>query len=793
MNLGKLIISSAILLFSWGNLISQTDCGIHPENYSYSITDAAFIADSTIVMICSGGQILKSKDLGANWYRINSGTEYNLRKIQFIDDSTGYILDTYSNLLRTDDAGEDWFSVPSQNAVNLFFLSADTGFLVGDGGIIKKTNDGGKSWINQIKSSNDLKAVYFVNDSVGFIGGSSSTLFKTTDFGTSWVEIDMDPFSWSMKIIDMVFTSEAVGYLMGDEGEIIKTTDQGNSWSLIYDISTDWASSIYFTDENTGYVVGGWSNPTFVKTTDAGLTWQEIEIDYFVSFSGIAFNENGKNGIVVGSGTSNGSTSEPGNIVKISENWGENWDDKSYLDGENDFYDIVFFEDSVGYLFGGYYYWLGNGYKTYNKGLTWEKLNISAEDNIVDCYFINKDIGFIDVANDSIYRTLDGGNTWMVLPGVASSNFKSNHIYFFSQDTGFYTTGAYILKTETFGNEWDTVAGPGYWINDIDFINDSVGIAVGYRAASMTTDRGNTWNSIETLANEYLQTVFFMSRDDIYIAGQDGLIFISEDGGIGWTKLETSITSDIVDLYFNSNSEGIAITNSGGGLGYVYLSNDAGLSWSLFSTVFENIYKYADVNLGKGFIIGERGTLIKLEPNYPPLFPSYIIGDTLVFRDSTNTYLLWGSSEDSLNWSAESAEEFTDFGDSIHVSWSDTGYYSISLYLENICGISQARELMIHVIDSIPNNDTLNIFDFNKIENKLLLYPNPLDDLLYVKLQEKSLEFIIKIYDLRGSLIWCGEAEAGIARIELQDFKPGLYLIEVRNYQEVYSGIFIKR
>lgn len=77
---------------------------------------------------------------------------------------------------------------------SIFFLNADTGFVVGSGlgpvtqsydGVILRTLDGGVTWDTTHIWPN-LMDVQFINSTVGFAGGQDGAIYKTTDMGNSW-------------------------------------------------------------------------------------------------------------------------------------------------------------------------------------------------------------------------------------------------------------------------------------------------------------------------------------------------------------------------------------------------------------------------------------------------------------------------------------------------------------------------------------------------------------------------------------------------------------------------------
>jgi len=60
-----------------------------------------------------------------------------------------------------------------------------------------------------------------------------------------------------------------IGNYKGGKGRILKTTDGGNNWTLCGNPPSTYYYSVYFANENTGWVAGN----SIIKTTDGGNTW----------------------------------------------------------------------------------------------------------------------------------------------------------------------------------------------------------------------------------------------------------------------------------------------------------------------------------------------------------------------------------------------------------------------------------------------------------------------------------------------------------------------------------------
>ena len=158
---------------------------------------------------------------------------------------------------------------------SVFFVNADTGYIVGKGKIFLKTTDGGNTWNNKVlefvsDNNYSFNSVFFTNTTTGYIVGQGGLILKTTDGGTSWSWISSPTY---LSLQSVFFPDANTGYAVGGDynskSVIIKTFDAGLSWTVQTDkIITGLLKSVYFTNANTGYVAG--TNGTILKTTDGG-------------------------------------------------------------------------------------------------------------------------------------------------------------------------------------------------------------------------------------------------------------------------------------------------------------------------------------------------------------------------------------------------------------------------------------------------------------------------------------------------------------------------------------------
>jgi len=89
-----------------------------------------------------------------------------------------------------------------------------------------------------------------------------------------WQWQEPQPTGNFMRALD--FINENTGYAAGNIGTVMKTTNGGMNWELKNIGFEIILLSIFFIDENTGFVSGG-NNGTILKTTNGG-SQQEIPV-----------------------------------------------------------------------------------------------------------------------------------------------------------------------------------------------------------------------------------------------------------------------------------------------------------------------------------------------------------------------------------------------------------------------------------------------------------------------------------------------------------------------------------
>ena len=105
------------------------------------------------------------------------------------------------------------------------FPDPQHGWMVGVGGKVLATADGGTTWQPQnVGSNSELRGVYFVSQFDGWVVGTAGVIRRTSDGGRSWQPQNS---GGTFNLNAVRFVNPTTGWIVGDNGSILKTTDSG--------------------------------------------------------------------------------------------------------------------------------------------------------------------------------------------------------------------------------------------------------------------------------------------------------------------------------------------------------------------------------------------------------------------------------------------------------------------------------------------------------------------------------------------------------------------------------------
>lgn len=595
----QLLFILTISVFIMQNAYSQGWTWQNPSVNGNNLMSIEMVNASTGYAAGNAGTVVKTTNNGVTWTTMYTGTATHIYSIDFVDINIGYASGINGLILKTIDGGNSWDSLgtaTNASLYNLEFLNTNTGYASGSSGTVIKTTDAGATWVTQVTpNSTALFAMDFVDVNTGYASGNLAFVFKTTDGGANWTLATTMPGGYA--VFGMHFINADTGIATNMLSEALKTTDGGQTWSVqsLDDEYYPYLRSVYFVDENTGYIAGGEDEFIYAgyiyKTTNGGDNWERQLLSMGSYFFDIYFTS-ANNGMAVG---------ESGEIFKTT-NGGVNWVPLKSAATTSSLNAVHFPTPDTGYAVA----W-GEVIKTTNAGQNWIALtHPNPNHNSDGVFFVNGNTGFIGAEQNTIWKTTDGGVTWA---DRQSPEFSLYHEFYFTSETTGYMAGAQgkISKTTDGGDTWFGQTSPTTWdYRDMIFVNQNTGFIAGIQGTMAkttnggdnwilksvpsglsnfssldfygdtgiavtsnfgkvirTTDLGETWVEIPIPTNIGLTGVDIINSTTAYITGWVGMILKSTDAGLTWTRMLSSTNKNIEDLYFPTENSGFAIGMEG--------------------------------------------------------------------------------------------------------------------------------------------------------------------------------------------------------------------------------------
>ena len=277
----------------------------------------------------------------------------------------------------------------------VFFLDSKRGWVGGDEGFLSRTDDGGKSWIQQSVGTGDaINDIFFRDKEDGFLLAGNA-IFVSRDSGIRWSEarrfLPKDFDGASVELYSVRFPSKKKGWVVGSisrrdrviDSILINTVDGGDTWQRQSAPSKLELIHLDFDNEKRGWIVG--AGGTILKTEDAGLTWTKQNAGTTSTIYHIEI-RNDKRGWAVG---------ERGTILRTTDG-----------------------------------------------GATWDPVQIEAKSTLLSVQFLGEDDGWAVGRGGTILRSGDGGRSWVQ---QVSSTKQNLYALYFNKKIGWAVGGDGIV------------------------------------------------------------------------------------------------------------------------------------------------------------------------------------------------------------------------------------------------------------------------------------------------------------------------------------------------------------
>ena len=257
-----------------------------------------------------------------------------------------------------------------------------------------------------------------------------------------------------------------------------------------------------------------------------------------------------------------------------------------------------------------------------NEGTDWDEIKMKdvADETITatieDIYFTTSSHGFMCGAFGYLAHTIDGGYTWdsiqVDLPSGITSFGTWKDIDFNGTQFGYgITNQAIFMYSDNGGDHWEAtkiseIGGAGY--NCIKAVSRDLVIVAGENGAILqSTDGGANWNDVSLVGttNDYY-SIEFISATVGFIVGSDGMIVRTLDGGLSWQEIQSG-GETLHTISFGTNMIGYAF----GRTNTAYKTIDAGATWMPLTITGPLSHWFASHFIGDmGWIVGSTGKVM---------------------------------------------------------------------------------------------------------------------------------------------------------------------------------------
>lgn len=196
-----------------------------PAQTSESITGFYLFAPSVAYITGTNGYIARSFDSGGTWdSNIQTNTSENLKDVTYFDFQIGFAIGENGQISWTN-GGNVWETLPKLTDFDLNALAkldSNSAVIVGDKGVILKSEDKAKTWrLIQTDYQENLNSVDFWDENLGIIVGENGFTLQTKDGGETWFRIESGT---TRNLFGVSMGNPLVAFAVGEEGTILNYT-----------------------------------------------------------------------------------------------------------------------------------------------------------------------------------------------------------------------------------------------------------------------------------------------------------------------------------------------------------------------------------------------------------------------------------------------------------------------------------------------------------------------------------------------------------------------------------------
>ena len=757
-----------------------------PENQYEALLDICFVNKNVGYAVggLSKSSIIKTIDGGKTWVQQDPGSYYYLRSVYFTDEQDGWAVGSYNAILHTTDGGKNWNRITVKNTEldityhKVAFIDKQNGWIRDSKRRILKTNDGGTTWNLFDSVDVDIDDFYFNNSKHGW-AIDFWHIYETKDGGESWtinyIAGYTQPILDGVSYASVFFQNENVGWI-GGYGSMVTTSDAGKTWKKVDGIDrNDILRTIHFTDNETGFAMT--EGRIYYQTNDGGKTWNRKDTGICGSIVGLAFID--KNNAWA--------TDYQGSIIKMS-NQGNTWEVQR--GNPEEVINMSFASENIGFRIGRH----GLVAKTVDGGTTWNKLNANTVTDNIRIKFVDINTGWIlnnsNYGLSTVLKTIDGGITWQKKL-ITNNNRGLNDLFFVDNKNGWAVGTFDVYKTTDGGENWFSVSlGRTFFAESIYFSDSKNGWILGSdnskRQILKTTNGGDSWSVIQTPIIPNRQNnaykIYFKNVNEGWVIGSQ-VVLRTTDGGQTWLEQNFKVQGkydylNITTINFADDRNGWVLT----GWGKMFRTIDGGATWNMEDSeltimAFLNSQNGWAMDINKSFskyesVLLATSNVIIIKPTPKAIISTDIKGIifepfTVKMTANTGTGLSYQWLKDDVIIPNETMAIY---------EAKKSGKYNVSVSKDGCTKTSET--LNISILIPLSNSEEVG-------EETVQIYPNPSRGTFNLILPKALQNADIQLFDMLGrerSLVYVGEQ----ARAE--GLPTGTYFLRVSKGEKMVNN-----
>lgn len=554
----------------------------------------------------SNGRILKTSNGGLTWSLQPAGISNELKGICFNSQDTGVAVGQYV-IVYTNNGGASWTvnSYPSKDFTAVHFPTSMVGYAVGLNGALMKSNNKGANWTDIALPvalvNTNFADVFFTSIDTGYII-AGNYLLKTMNGGLYWSKKRIG----NVQLNALHFLDDNNAYVVGENGFVARSSNAGGLFgpvasfthSVIQNCGT---TTLQFSNQSDPALGYKWYRNGLLMSTSYNYTqvYSGADVDTFklVAINGCCSDTFVKvisipiYNPIVASVTSDTSICF-GNSLSLNASGGSNysWSPSVGLSSTTIANPVTTLTSSVTYsvvVLDAYGVCRDTAVVNVNVAASiapdvWLKLNLSVPSMLQSIDFVDANHGFGISSQSHFVKTSDGGNTWVVSQPFFGQ--YSCEVDFIDPLNGYVANNG-LFKTIDGGVTFSNVPTvPMGQLSRLFFLNKDTGWVASNGATmsstktiAKTTDGGKTWTIQHTGGYQMdIMKLFCINKDTCYCVGgyanSSSMYLRTVNGGVNWVNIPVNSNIQLQDIEFADPDHGFIASN--------LKSTDGGQIWT---------------------------------------------------------------------------------------------------------------------------------------------------------------------------------------------------------------------